>query len=105
MISNAASGLLFEIDAPLYQDFYFSKQLKKTYYEEFMYLEYLFLPENLPFTYRYILRNMYSRLKSYIDTIHRLLHLILDLLKLLILLQDLINYMNQKIRQIIGHLL
>jgi len=28
-LSNAASGLLFEIDAPLYQDFYFSKQLKE----------------------------------------------------------------------------
>lgn len=68
-LANASSGLLYEIDAPLYQDFYFSKKKKETYYEEFMYLEYLFLPENLPFTYDYILRNMYSRLKSDIETV------------------------------------
>ena len=68
-LSNAASGILFEIDSPLHQDFYFSKQLKETFYEDFMFLEYLFLPENLPFTYEYLLRNMYSRLKKYVETV------------------------------------
>ncbi|MGF7118648.1 DUF2357 domain-containing protein [Methanobacterium oryzae] len=68
-LSEIASGMLFEMDAPLYQDFEFSERLKKTYYEYFMFLEYLFLPENLPLTYDYILRNMYSRLERYVETV------------------------------------
>ena len=68
-LSEAASGILFEIDSPLYQDFEFSERLKETYYEYFMFLEYLFLPENLPLVYDYILRNMYSRLERYIETV------------------------------------
>lgn len=68
-LSEVASGILFEMDAPLYQDFEFSEQLKETYYEYFMFLEYLFLPENLPLAYDYILRNMYSRLEKYIETV------------------------------------
>lgn len=68
-LSKAASGILFEMDAPLSQDFKFSERLKKTYYEDFMFLEYLFLPENLPLAYEYILRNMYSRLEKYTETV------------------------------------
>ena len=68
-LSKAASGILFEMNAPLYQDFEFSEQLKETYYEYFMFLEYLFLPENFPLAYEYILRNMYSRLEDYIETV------------------------------------
>lgn len=68
-LSEASSGILFEIDSPLYQDFEFSERLKETYYEYFMFLEYLFLPENLPLVYDYIIRNMYSRLERYIETV------------------------------------
>ncbi|MGB9980115.1 DUF2357 domain-containing protein [Methanobacterium sp.] len=68
-LSEAASGILFEIDAPLYQDFELSEHLKETYYEYFMFLEYLFLSKNLPLTYDYILRNMYSRLEKYVETV------------------------------------
>ena len=68
-LSKVASGILFEIDAPLYQDFDFSERLKETFYEDFMFLEYLFLPENFPLAYEYILRNMYSRLEKYTETV------------------------------------
>lgn len=68
-LSEAASGIIFEINAPLYQDFEFSEHKKDTYYEHFMFLEYLFLPENLPLTYDYILRNMYTRLERKMETV------------------------------------
>ena len=68
-LSEIASGLVYEMNAPLYQylDFDFSK--RKTFYEDFMFLEYLFRPENLPSCYDYIIKNLYTLLVSYFEDV------------------------------------
>lgn len=63
-LSSAAAGLIFEKDAPLYQDFDFDQKPRETYYEDFMFLEYIFRPEQLPQAYEYILNHMYNRLEK-----------------------------------------
>lgn len=68
-LSEYASGLIFELKSPLYQNFYVNSEKRSTLYEDFMFLEYLFRPENLPAAYEYITRNMYSRLESYVETV------------------------------------
>lgn len=68
-LSEAASGLIFEMKSPLFQSFELDSKKKSTLYEDFMFLEYLFRPENLPAAYEYITRNMYSRLDSYVETV------------------------------------
>ena len=68
-LAEVASGMIFEQDAPLLQDFDFGSDLKETLYEEFMFLEYLFQEENLPFVYEYIHRNPHSKLEKYSETI------------------------------------
>ncbi len=64
-LSEIASGLIYEMDAPLYQYLKFHPLNRETFYEDFMFLEYLFRPENLPSAYDYIVRNLYSHLISY----------------------------------------
>ena len=68
-LSEIASGLVYEMNSPLYQylDFDFSK--RKTFYEDFMFLEYLFRPENLPSSYDYIIKNLYTLLVSYLEDV------------------------------------
>ncbi len=68
-LAEVASGMIFEQDAPLLQDFDFGSDLKETLYEEFIFLEYLFQEENLPFVYEYIHRNPHSKLEKYSETI------------------------------------
>ena len=41
-LSKYASGLIFEVNSPLYQSFELNNTKKETYYEDFMLLEYLF---------------------------------------------------------------
>ena len=55
-LSEVASGLIYEMDSPLYQELEFDPSKRKTLYEDFMFLEYLFRPENFPSSYDYILR-------------------------------------------------
>jgi len=64
-LSEVASGLIYEMDSPLYQNLEFDSSKRKTLYEDFMFLEYLFRPENFPSSYDYIVRNLYSHLVSY----------------------------------------
>ena len=64
-LASYSSSLLFEMNSPLYQEFELDKKEKTTYYEDFMFLEYLFRQDNLPVSFEYIIRNLYSRLKDY----------------------------------------
>ena len=68
-LAEIASGLVYESNSPLYQNQEFDFKRKNTLYEEFMFLEYLFRPENLPFAYEYISRNFYSSLISYVEDV------------------------------------
>jgi hypothetical protein len=68
-LAEIASGLVYETNSPLYQNQTFDSKKKKTLYEDFMFLEYLFRPENLPFAYEYISRNFYSLLVSYVEDV------------------------------------
>ena len=68
-LSEVASGLIYEMDSPLYQDLEFDSSKHETLYEDFMFLEYLFRPENFPSSYDYILRNLYSLLVSYVEDV------------------------------------
>ena len=68
-LSQAASGIILESKAPLYQWFDFTDKLRRSYYEDFMFIEYLFKPENLPEAYEYIRRNIYNRLEQKLEDI------------------------------------
>ena len=47
-LSQHALSLIFEVNSPLYQEFELDYNQKETYYEDFMFLEYLFREDNLP---------------------------------------------------------
>lgn len=65
-LSNFNNGLLYSRNSPVYQLFEMSDEQKEHMkYQYYMYLEYLFSQDNLPFTYNYLIRNMNSRLESY----------------------------------------
>ncbi|MDP3486131.1 MAG: DUF2357 domain-containing protein [Methanobacteriaceae archaeon] len=68
-LSEICSALIYELKSPLFQSFNLDSKKKSTLYEDFMLLEYLFRPENLPATYEYLIRNLYSRLDSYMETV------------------------------------
>lgn len=68
-LSEIASGLVYENNSPLYQHLEFDLPERKTLYEDFMFLEYLFRPENLPSSYDYIAKNLYSQLVSYLNDV------------------------------------
>ncbi|MDG3547273.1 DUF2357 domain-containing protein [Methanobacterium formicicum] len=68
-LAEVASGMIFEQNAPLLQQFDFGYNKRETAYEEFMFLDYLFRPENLPFAYEFILRNPHSQLEKYSETV------------------------------------
>ena len=63
-LSKAVSGIIFQQNAPLFQKFDFDRDIRKTRYEDFMFLEYLFLDENLPYAYDYVRKNIYSNLEE-----------------------------------------
>lgn len=68
-LSEIASGLIYEVNSPLYQPLDFDSSKRKTFYEDFMFLEYLFRPENLPSSYDYIVKNLYTQLISYLEDV------------------------------------
>ena len=63
-LSKISSGLLFNINASLYQNHILSNDLKSSLYEYFMLLEYLFRPQNLPAVCEYLSRNLYYLLEN-----------------------------------------
>ena len=63
-LAMVASGMIFEQDAPLFQNFDFHHEKRETFYEEYMFIEYLFQPDHLPLAYEYILRNLHYQLEK-----------------------------------------
>ena len=61
-LSQHALSLIFEVNSPLYQEFVIANEEKLTYYEDFMFLEYLFRQDNLPAVFEYLSKNMHSQL-------------------------------------------
>lgn len=68
-LSQQALSLIFEANSPLYQEFELDSRQKETYYEDFMFLEYLFRRENLPSIFEYLSKNIHSQLKNHIETV------------------------------------
>ena len=68
-LSQHALSLIFEVNSPLYQEFELEYRKKETYYEDFMFLEYLFRQDNLPSIFEYLSKNLHSQLKSHIETV------------------------------------
>jgi hypothetical protein len=68
-LSEICSAMIYELKSPLFQSFELNYNKKSTLYEDFMLLEYFFRPENLPATYEYLTRNLYSKLYGYNESI------------------------------------
>ena len=68
-LSQHALSLIFEVNSPLYQEFELDYRQKETYYEDFMFLEYLFREDNLPSIFEYLSKNLHSQLKSHVETV------------------------------------
>lgn len=62
-LSRFSSGLIYELNSPVYQSLEVG-DINKTPYEDFMLLEYLFEDENLPSTVEYLSRNLYTLLEE-----------------------------------------
>ena len=68
-LSQHSLSLIFEVNSPLYQEFELDYRQKETYYEDFMFLEYLFREENLPSIFEYLSKNLHSQLKNHTETV------------------------------------
>lgn len=68
-LSEYSSGLLFNVNASLYQSHILSNDPQSTLYEYYMLLEYLFRPQNLPSVCEYLSRNLYSLLENTVELI------------------------------------
>ncbi|MBQ2652454.1 MAG: DUF2357 domain-containing protein [Methanobrevibacter sp.] len=68
-LSQHALSLIFEVNSPLYQEFELDLRKKETYYEDFMFLEYLFREDNLPSIFEYLSKNLHSQLRNHIETV------------------------------------
>ncbi|MBQ2832752.1 DUF2357 domain-containing protein [Methanobrevibacter sp.] len=68
-LSQHALSLIFELNSPLYQEFEIDYREKETYYEDFMFLEYLFRDDNLPSIFEYLSVNLHSQLKTHVETV------------------------------------
>jgi len=68
-LSQHSLSLIFEVNSPLYQEFELDYRQKETYYEDFMFLEYLFREDNLPSIFEYLSKNLHSQLKNHTETV------------------------------------
>ena len=68
-LSQHSLSLIFEVNSPLYQEFELDYRKKETYYEDFMFLEYLFRYDNLPSIFEYLSKNLHSQLKNHTETV------------------------------------
>ena len=68
-LSQHSLSLIFEVNSPLYQEFEIDYSNKETYYEDFMFLEYLFRQDNLPSIFEYLSKNLHSQLKNHNEII------------------------------------
>lgn len=63
-LSKYASGIIFELNSPIYQEFELTETNNQSPYEKFMILEYILRKEHLPSIIEYLSRNLYSTLKN-----------------------------------------
>lgn len=68
-LSEHISSIVFDTKSPLFQSFDLIDSNKTSLYEYYMYLEYLFREENLPSTFEYLSKNLYSQLEEYTETV------------------------------------
>jgi predicted component of viral defense system (DUF524 family) len=68
-LAKAASGLIFYEKSPTFKYINFQQRVKKSFYEDFMFLEYIFRPENLLSSYGYIRRDPHKILEQYFETV------------------------------------
>jgi len=68
-LAKAASGLIFYEKSPTFKYINFQQRVKKSFYEDFMFLEYIFRPENLLSAYGYIRRDPHKILQQHIETV------------------------------------
>ena len=68
-LSKYASGVIFELDSPIYQEFKLTDTDNQSLYEQFMILEYILRDEHLPSIIEYLSRNLYSTLENKINDV------------------------------------
>ena len=68
-LSQHSLSLIFDVNSPLYQEFELDSRQKETFYEDFMFLEYLFREDNLPSIFEYLSKNLHSQLKNHVETV------------------------------------
>lgn len=68
-ISEALSGLIFREKSPLFRLIDFKDRVKRSFYEDFIFLEYIFRPENLITAYGHVSRDPHHILRKFIETI------------------------------------
>lgn len=68
-LAQAATSLILDENSPLHRPLDFKKRVKKTFYEDFMFLEYIFRPENLLNAYGHIRHDPHSLLVSYNENV------------------------------------
>lgn len=68
-LSQHALSLIFEVNSPLYQKFMLDGNNKLTFYEDFMFLEYLFREYNLPTVFEYLSKNLHSQLINHDEAV------------------------------------
>ena len=68
-LSKQFSSLIYESDSPLFQEFKQEDLEKTSFYEDFMFLEYLFRDENLPSVFEYLSNNLYYSLNNYVEEV------------------------------------
>jgi hypothetical protein len=66
-LAEFTTSLLLNKTSPVHEVYRFSDSPRNIAYEDFIFLEYLFLDEHLPEAYDYIRRNVHSTLKRYIE--------------------------------------
>ena len=62
-LSKYSSGIVFELNSPIYQEFILENN-NQSPYEKFMLLEYILREEHLPSIIEYLSRNLYSELEN-----------------------------------------
>ncbi len=68
-LAKAASGLILYEKSPTFRYINFQQRVKKSFYEDFMFLEYIFRPENLLSSYGYIRRDPHRVLEQFIEIV------------------------------------
>lgn len=68
-LAKAASGLIFYEKSPTFKYINFQQRVNKSFYEDFMFLEYIFRPENILSAYGYIRRDPHKILQQYVETV------------------------------------